>query len=351
MSYIFSFLFVFIISFSANSETQDNCHLSPDFVCEQYFIGKAGLQIAYRSYKGNGNLGQVIISPGKTESFIKYKWLKDYLLELGYSSVHIIDHRGQGFSERILKDKEKVHVENFQNYIDDFKKFVTEIIVPPKNQKRFLLANSMGGAIAGMYLSQNSDHTFDKVAFTVPMFGIDYRATLNRYISPKITSLFTDNQLNAFIKWYLKCDALNCNKYVRYFASHYKEAKFEDQNKFLTSNKAEFNFIQNLYQKYPQIRLGGPTYQWMNQANKVSDQIQSLAYKIDIPTIILSAENDSLVSKDTHQKVCRQIFNCKVLQLENSLHEVFFEKDSIRQKAISYIHQHFANDTKISMLK
>jgi len=71
-----------------------------------------------------------------------------------------MDHRGQGLSERALENLHKSYVENFQYYISDLNIFIQNIVNPHcsfnnKFHKPYLLAHSMGGAIAARYLQDH----------------------------------------------------------------------------------------------------------------------------------------------------------------------------------------------------
>ncbi|MGO8654096.1 alpha/beta fold hydrolase, partial [Rhizobium ruizarguesonis] len=78
-----------------------------------------------------------MISSGYGESFFKYREIVYDLWQEGYQ-VYILDHRGQGFSERLIRPNKaqeldpravkRVHdlgyVENFDDFVDDLKTFV-----------------------------------------------------------------------------------------------------------------------------------------------------------------------------------------------------------------------------------
>ena len=120
------------------------------------------------SFRSPGSDKGIVISNGRTESFIKYKEVVYDLWHAGYS-VYVFDHRGQGFSGRILQPasegssseakralREIGHVERFNDYVDDLKTFVDRVVKPDSNRNLALLTHSMGGAIASLYLQKHS---------------------------------------------------------------------------------------------------------------------------------------------------------------------------------------------------
>ena len=61
----------------------------------------------------------------------------------------------------------------FGLFVSDFKYFADEIVQKGGHQNLYLIAHSMGGAIASLYLEQEGDKTpFQAVAFTSPMHDI-----------------------------------------------------------------------------------------------------------------------------------------------------------------------------------
>ncbi len=82
----------------------------------------------------------------------------------------IIDHRGQGAPERMLSDTHRGHVVNFSDYSDDLAAFWQQQVAPGRWRKRFILAHSMGGAIATLFL-QRYHRIVDAMALCAPMFA------------------------------------------------------------------------------------------------------------------------------------------------------------------------------------
>ncbi|XNM66464.1 alpha/beta fold hydrolase [Escherichia coli] len=114
----------------------------------------------------------VVICPGRIESYVKYAELAYDLFRSGFD-VMIIDHRGQGRSGRMLSDTHRG-----QSLISAITSTISprsgSSRLPGRWRKRFILAHSMGGAIATLFLQRYHQHC-DAMALCAPMFGIVMR--------------------------------------------------------------------------------------------------------------------------------------------------------------------------------
>jgi len=84
--------------------------------CE--FTGVGNLKIRYVRFTSPQHRRVILVVPGRIESYIKYPELAYDLFMCGYDVV-ILDHRGQGRSERLLEDSHRGHVVEFGDYVDD----------------------------------------------------------------------------------------------------------------------------------------------------------------------------------------------------------------------------------------
>ena len=129
--------------------------------------GENGLRIAYRSFIHPKARGAIVVANGYSENLHKYAEVAFDLYALGYS-VFLFDHRGQGYSDHLLKDSHKAHTDEFENYVKDLQTFLQQVVKPQAQPPRFLLAHSMGGAIATRFLEEHTDG-FQKVVLIAPM--------------------------------------------------------------------------------------------------------------------------------------------------------------------------------------
>ena len=79
--------------------------------------------IYYRTYRIPQAKAGIVISHGFCEFAEKYREVIYYFLQNGYS-VYVPEHRGHGYSDRIVVDGEKVHIEDYEQYVQDLYFFV-----------------------------------------------------------------------------------------------------------------------------------------------------------------------------------------------------------------------------------
>ena len=295
-----------------------NTKISPAFdkVKLQYFTTPDGLKIAYKIFRVPHAKANIVISSGRTESMVKYKELVYDLMQNGYS-VYILDHRGQGFSSRTLANPQIGHVENFYDYVDDLKFFVENFV--PKKPKCILLAHSMGGAIASLYVEQYRDD-FDALVLSSPMHE---PLVLREGLTSRVCSSLQERQknLHEFVLGTAKSDIL--------------ETTFEQND--LTHSKIRFEIMQKEYAKNPTIRIGGMSKQWLREACKWSRKSQEMAHKIKIPVLLFEAENDTAVTARGHYNFCSRVKQCSLVHIRGAYHELFIEKDRIRKEVLEEI--------------
>ncbi len=268
----------------------------------------------------------VVVVNGRIESCWKYQELFFDLFQQGYD-IYSFDHRGQGLSERLIDNKQMGYVEEFQNYLTDMNEVIESFNLSHYRQ-RFLLAHSMGGAVTARYLQSYPKHNFNAVAFSAPMFGINM---------PWLAKPFAITLMQILTATYGK---------PTYVPGHkdYYQKPFEGNT--LSQSEVRYRWFRELYEQKPELKLGGPATRWVWQSLMAAKQCIQLTRQITIPTLVLQAGQDIVVSNDAQLKFIKRLAktntNCQLISIENSRHEVLFEKDEYRNQALSSILAHFS---------
>lgn len=316
------------ITQSSELEKIYTTEISPyyDRVKLHYFLGEEALKIAYKIFLVPNAKANIVISSGRTEGMFKYKELIYDLNRNGYS-VYIYDHRGQGYSGRMAKDSQLGHIDNFMNYVEDMKTFFNDYV--NKDRKIFLLAHSMGGAIASLYIEKYI-YDFDGVVLTSPMHQPDL-------ISARLTKM---------VCTLIKKRESNRDKYIFGEVSYDDSEAIFNKNK-LTHSKIRFDLTLREYEQNPELKIGGPSVKWVSEACEWSHNSVEMAENIQIPVLLMQAAKDTIVNLKPQEEFCRTTLGfCKGIKIDGAYHELLVEEDEIRNRAMSAMFDFFKLHTK-----
>lgn len=299
------------------------------------FIGVDNAHIKFAKFTKGTNTQTILISPGRSESYLKYKELCFDLCRQNYN-VFIIEHRGQGLSSRLLSNKRKGYVKSFDDYVEDLNTLIEKHI----KLKPHLLAHSMGGAIGIMFMIKYP-HKLASAALCAPLININ-----SGFIPTWLGKSFI-----KLINSYDKCFNLEPNYFLG--QKKYKLKPFET-NKQSQSAKRYQRYI-NLYTELPYIQLGGVTTHWLNEALKIKEYIFNNIDKLATPITIIQSGSEAIVDNNAQEKLCEAINKqqpkaCpmpKPFVIQGAFHELLFERDEYRDKTITHALQWF-DDHKLN---
>lgn len=287
------------------------------------FRGKDGLNIRYRKWENPKETGAIVVLTGRGDPFLTFAETIYELAQKGYS-IYAMDHRGQGSSDRILPNPELGYVRHFEDYVIDAKIFVDTVVNEKPHQKRFILAHSMGGAIAAEYCLQFPGD-FTAIALVAPMLQID----THPYAHWAARALAWFNVL--------------IGKATEYAPTQHDfdvNAQFEG-NKF-SGSQVRWQNLQDTISESP-LTLGGATNQWVKESLKVGLKIHKQADQFETPTLMLTAGLDSIVEPAEEEYFCLHAKRCSQIPVyKDSQHNILAERDSIRDDAMSQIIQFFS---------
>ncbi len=282
------------------------------------FIGKAGVNIAYRKFLVPSERGRLVISPGSSEPIRKYAEVIYDLKDLGFS-VFILEHRGQGESGRMLADSEIHFVESFDDYVEDFSTFIDTIVRSESNSKLFLLAHSMGAAIASLYSIQNPT-TFEATVLSSPMFEVN-------------TSPYPEGV--AYLLVSLGCKLGYGQSYAPGSGPYVLGNAMPLGS--VTMSVVRHQMTENIFINHPETRLGGVSYQWVLASFGALATIAKSSSFFVNPVLLLQAGDDTLVRSGAQDQFCKNVKRCEKIVFPQARHEILMERDFIRNAALGEI--------------
>lgn len=278
---------------------------------EGFFVAKDGLKIHYEMYVHPESRGGFVISHGFTESAEKFREVAYRFYTRG-CSVFVIDHRGHGQSGRLVEPWFLTHVENFVDYVEDFERFVDDIVRPNcAGKPLYLFGHSMGGAVAALTLMRRPG-CFAKAVLNAPMIqartmGIPFRI--------------------AQIMGRVLC-ALGMSRRVMFgFAKEFNPNENFDTS--CSANRDRFEYYQAKRRAVPHLRNCSPTIGWVRNAMNVTDVLLSPqnAAAIDCPVLLLQAETDGSVVNAAEDAFIRLVPQGELIVIPGSRHEIFMSGD------------------------
>ena len=296
--------------------------------------GKGGVPLKYWMYvsESRGPTGSaIVIANGRTESFVKYPELAYDLARQGYS-IYILDHRGQGLSGRMLPDKQIGHVEHFADYVQDFNTFVRGVVAKQGHKRLLLLAHSMGGAIASLYL-EGYPSDFERAALSSPMH------------EPATPVLLPTALACGEAKEMLGRITGSLNDYAVTKGPYAENETFQSDNAYTQSEKRHRR-AWKAYEDNPGAKLGGPSKNWAVEACDGAAKARKSAGRITVPVLLVSAGADTVVTATGQKEFCDTLNaarpgQCTLVRIDGGKHELFIERDDFRVPALTTILRFF----------
>lgn len=293
-----------------------------DSVPAQEFVNNQGLRVRFRTYHRREGLPNIVVSPGQGEPAKKYF---EFAHDLPNANIYLIDHQGQGESERALKDPQKDYVRSFSHYVDDFTHWMENHVLPEtRGEKLFLVAHSMGAAISTRYMETHPD-VFEAVAFSAPMYDV--------YTNPYPGSVARVLAKTLMLAGKGKSYAPGKGRYNA-------EEDVVGKNKF-SHSPARIAMNKYLFTEQG-LAVGGVTVSWVHSAFEGMKGIDNVGKKLKMPILLMQAGEDATVKPGKQNNFCRKAVNCKLVPMEGAYHEILQEKDDIRDQALDLIRNHFA---------
>jgi lysophospholipase len=286
------------------------------------FRGVGGAELAYHVQRAPAPRGKVVLLAGRTEPVLKYAELVAEAVGLGYS-VYALDLRGQGASARLLDNPDKGYVEYFEDYVSDVDQFVREVVAPDGPQPIYLLAHSMGGGVAVLYVDAHPD-AVRAVALSAPMIEIDTGAFPG---AVAFTLAATD------------CSVSDGTRYAIGSGDFMEETDFTANR--VTHSEARWRWYGQLLRDHPELRLGGVTYRWVCEALTATSRAERAGRFSNVPTLILQAGDDRIVKPGGQERYCADAARCQLHRFAEARHEVLQERDDLRNQALSYAFRFF----------
>lgn len=266
--------------------------------------------------------GTIIALHGRNECIEKYFETAADLNAMGFD-VLTFDWRGQGGSQRLIKDPMRGHVRRFTDYLVDLDAVFQDLALPDCRGPFFIVAHSTGALIA-LLAAPDMLNRVERMVLLAPFLGMKGQRL----------STGAAGRLAAFLRFF------GLGRIYMAGGPRPREIRPFDGN-LLTSDPKRYGRNAALYQKHPHLALGGPTASWVAGSvaamRAIARRGRSPAPRQRMPILMLAAGNDRIVENAAIDEAARDLGGVTVLRIEGARHEILQEKDRFRSQALAAI--------------
>ncbi|MBT9288916.1 alpha/beta fold hydrolase [Prosthecodimorpha staleyi] len=263
--------------------------------------------------------GTVVVVQGRAEFLEKYfETVRD--LQVRGFAVATFDLRGQGGSGRDARVGPAGHVGDFRDYQADIEAVMAEVVMPNCPPPYYGVGHSTGATI--LIGSAPAMRTrFRRLVLLSPLLGFGDHGWPTSVIGPLAGALamvgFARTQVPGAARHVL---------YPRPFAGNR-----------LTSDERRFSRAAKLAEAHPELTVGAPTIGWIRAATDAMVRLDDIDFvdRIRIPTLIVAAGADKVVSNAATERFARTLKIGHMITIPGARHELLMESDIYREQTFA----------------
>ena len=269
--------------------------------------------------------GTVVVLNGRGDFIERYF---ETMRDLQGRGFHVagLDWRGQGGSERLLKDRSRGHIRSYRQYDEDLRAFMEGVVLKNCPGPYYALAHSTGGHI----LLRNLLHRrwFAKAIVTAPLLGLNFGNW-----SPSLAYLLSSMALavgigSAFLPGFKKGPVL-----------------FEtfEGNPLSSDEKRWARDLHTMHER-PELAVGGPTYSWLNATIRSLRELHGRKYRggLACPVMVVLAGKERVVDNKAAHRFIESVPGVSHVTINSSLHEILLETDVVRSQCLAVVDSYFS---------
>lgn len=263
--------------------------------------------------------GSILFQGGRGDIFEKYLETFAHWHAQGWH-VTSFDWRGQGGSGRLSSDPHVGHVEDFAQYLGDFRSFWSDWVAATPGP-HVLMGHSMGGHLVLRAMTEGLARP-DAAVLVAPMLGL--HSPLGAAAGERAAKLLGGVGNAARAAW--KSNERPGTKLSREALLTHDHRRYEDELWWRAEK--------------PELVLGPPSWAWLIRAFESTRRSRGDARlkTMTVPTLLIVAEADKLVSPKAALQVAAKLPAARVVRFgAESRHEVLREADGVRNRALGEI--------------
>ncbi len=293
------------------TSTPDNP--APPGGIEEDISAADGVRLRTARWTPSSAIGTVVVLGGRGEFIEKYFEVISELLARSFA-VATMDWRGQGGSDRPLRDARKGHVDDFVQFECDLDALVEKILARECPRTWFGLCHSMGAAVL-LGAFEGGRCPFERLVLTSPMIavkGVNHRGATS-FLLAALDSL---GMGGAFTP-----GAAGDSLWLSPF-----------EGNVFTSDEGRFARIARLVAATPELRLGGPTIRWTRAAFRHMRRLDDSKFTPGTltPMLIVAAGADRVTDTAATERFALRLGEARIVVIDGAQHEILIERDVLR---------------------
>lgn len=278
-------------------------------------ITRDGIHLRAFSVRQTHAKATLFILNGRAEYIERYFETVNDMVSRGFAVVSF-DWRGQGGSQRQLKDVRRGYVKSFKHYDRDLEAIVGLARRLEFPEPFYALAHSTGGNV--LLRALRDQRWFKRVVLSAPLLGLHF----GKWPLPVVRALTLGAKLSGMGWAYLP----------GYARGPLKREEFP--NNPLTSDRARWNRDMSTLEAQPELGVGGATFGWLRAVMQSLDLLHKWPKSKGptCPTMIIMAGRDQVVSNLEIRRFVENTSGFTLLTIEESRHEILMENNAIRAR-------------------
>ncbi len=279
-------------------------------------IAADGVRLRYARWRATARRtqGTVCLLQGRGETVEKYFETIGDLRSRGFA-VATLDWRGQGGSDRRLRNRSKGHVGSFTEYGRDLEAFMQQVVLPDCPPPHFALAHSTG-ALVVLRATHDGRASFSRLVLVSPLVGLGETR-------PSPATAF---RIAAFMTMI----GLGGLTVPGEHARPIEKVPFEGN--MLTGDPVRYQRTIDIVTKLPQVAVGPPTFRWLYAACRAMRAAADPDFgpAIRVPALVVSGALDRLVSLTAAEALAAALRAGGQVVIPGARHEIMMERDIVR---------------------
>lgn len=269
-----------------------------------FFDTPDGQKLFYEYFLVENPKASIVIVHGLSEFTKKFSEVTYYFLNQGYN-VFVYDQRGHGLSGRMTDDINLLHVDKFEDYVEDLSLFIDNVVSKAETCPIYIYSHSMGGAVSALYLGKHREK-IKKAVFSAPMF------------EPTVTVVPM-----PIARWGVRAGRLFLGGKAKFPMSKEFNPEIE-QNLAVDQSKARFIYNMNLRRNNRFYQTTPMSFGWTHGSLTVKAKIlrKQTVGNIKTPILLLSSEKDRAVNNSAQYEFDSKCAACTLITVKNATHSM-----------------------------